>query len=79
MRGEKEEPAAMFSYITPAQRVPQDHPLRPIRALADKALRALSPQFDKLYSKVGRPSIPPERLLLALLLQYFYGFEVNGC
>jgi transposase len=75
MRGEAEDPAAMFSYITPAQRVPQDHPLRPIRALADKALRALSPQFDKLYSKVGRPSIPPERLLLALLLQYFYGIR----
>jgi transposase len=75
MRGEAEEPAAIFSYITPAQRVPQDHPLRPIRTLADKALRALSPEFDKLYSKVGRPSIPPERLLLALLLQYFYGIR----
>lgn len=75
MRGEAEDAGAIFSYITPAQRVPPDHPLRPIRDLADAALRALSPQFDKVYSKVGRPSIPPERLLLALLLQYFYGIR----
>jgi len=75
MRGETEEPQPMFFYGTVGQRVPQDHPLRPIRAMADEALRALSRDFDQLYSKVGRPSIPPERLLRALLLQYFYGIR----
>jgi transposase len=58
-----------------AQRVPQNHPLRPVRKMADAALHALSSDFDKLYSKVGRPSIPPEHLLRALLLQYFYGIR----
>jgi transposase len=75
MRGDAEEPEPVFSYITAAQRVPQDHPLRPVRAMADEALRALSAEFERLYSKVGRPSIPPERLLRALLLQYFYGIR----
>jgi len=75
MRGEGDDPQPMFSYITVAQRVPQDHPLRRVRAMADEALRALSSEFDRLYSKVGRPSIPPERLLLALLLQYLYGIR----
>jgi transposase len=72
MRGEAAETDAMFSYISPAQRVPADHPLRPVRAMADEALRALSPQFEKLYARVGRPSVPPERLLRALLLQVLY-------
>jgi transposase len=75
MRGEGEDPQPMFSYITAAQRVPQDHPLRRVRAMADEALRALSPEFSRLYAKIGRPSIPPERLLRALLLQYFYGIR----
>ncbi len=75
MRGDSTDPEPVFSYITTAQRVPQDHPLRRVRAMADEALRALSPQFDRLYSKVGRPSIAPERLLRALLLQYFYGIR----
>src|SRR6267142_4476454 len=75
MRGDNADPGAMFSYIRPAQRVPQDHPLRAIRAMTDRALQALSPEFDRLYSKVGRPSIPPERLLRASLLQYFYGIR----
>ncbi len=75
MRGDAIDPEPVFSYITTAQRVPQDHPLRPVRAMADEALRALSPEFDRLYSKVGRPSIAPERLLRALLLQYFYGIR----
>jgi transposase len=72
MRGEAAETDAMFSYISPAQRVPQNHPLRPVRAMADEALKALSPQFEKLYARVGRPSVPPERLLRALLLQVLY-------
>jgi len=72
MRGEHEETGALFSYISPAQRVPKDHPLRGIRELVDAALRELSPQFERLYSHTGRPSIPPERLLRALLLQVLY-------
>ena len=75
MRGDERPDEPMFSYITPAQRVPQDHPLRPIRKMADEALKALSSEFDEMYSRVGRPSIPPERLLRALLLQYFYGIR----
>ena len=65
MRGEGDDPQPMFSYITTAQRVPQDHPLRRVRSMADEALRALSREFSRLYSKTGRPSIPPERLLRA--------------
>src|SRR5262249_9360097 len=53
-------------------RIPADHPLRPLRAMVDVVLRELSPQFDLLYSRVGRPSIPPEHLLRALLLQVLY-------
>jgi transposase len=58
-----------FSYISPEQRVPQDHPLRSLRAMTDEALRGLQPRFNKLYSKTGRFSIAPEKLLRALLLQ----------
>jgi transposase len=56
-------------------RVPADHPLRPIRAVVDEALEVLSPEFERLYSKIGRPSIPPEKLLRALPLQAFYGIR----
>jgi len=62
----------MWSYVPLEQRIPVDHPLRPLRAMVDIVLRELSPQFDQLYSKVGRPSIPPEHLLRALLLQVLY-------
>ncbi len=72
MRGELEEPEAIFSYITPAQRVPQDHPLRGIRKVVDAALEKMSPRFQRLYARTGRPSIPPERLIRALLLQVLY-------
>jgi len=72
MRGEDEKQDGMFSYVSPEKRVPQDHPLRPVRQLVDQVLKEMSPQFARLYSKVGRPSIPPERLLRALLLQIFY-------
>jgi transposase len=75
MRGDDEDQGPVFSYIMPAQRVPSDHPLRPIRKMTDDALKSLSSEFDRLYSKVGRPSIPPERLLRALLLQCFYGIR----
>src|SRR5712691_1998902 len=72
MRGDDRQQAGMWSYISPEQRVPQDHPLRPIRAMVDAILAELSPEFATLYSPVGRPSIPPEKLLRALLLQVLY-------
>jgi transposase len=72
MRGNDQPPDSMFSYVSPEQRVPQDHPLRAIRQLVDDILREMSSEFDRLYSTVGRPSIPPERLLRAQLLQIFY-------
>jgi transposase len=62
----------MFSYLSPEERVPANHPLRPIRLLVDQALKSLSPDFSRLYSAYGRPSIPPEKLLRALLLQVLY-------
>ena len=62
----------LFSYVRPDSRIPKDHPLRTIRRITDAALSALSPQFDALYATEGRPSIPPEQLLRALLLQAFY-------
>jgi transposase len=62
----------MFSYLAPEERVPANHPLRPIRGMVDIALRALSVWFDEIYSRYGRPSIPPEKLLRALLLQVLY-------
>jgi transposase len=62
----------MFSYLSPEERVPAKHPLRPIRLLVDEALKSLSPAFSRLYSAYGRPSIPPEKLLRALLLQVLY-------
>src|SRR4029453_13769156 len=75
MRGDDRQPDSMFSYVSAEQRVPQDHPLRAIRALVDDILRDMSPDFDKLYASVGRPSVPPERLLRAQLLQIFYSIR----
>jgi transposase len=72
MRGEDDRSSAFFSYIPVERRIPADHPLRVIRTLTDAALVELSLDFDKLYARDGRPSIPPERLLRALLLQAFY-------
>src|SRR5262244_1219659 len=72
MRGPDEQQNHFFSYISPEQRVRKDHPLRPIRAMVDEVLKELSPEFQKMYSRVGRPSIPPEQLLRALLLQMLY-------
>src|SRR5215469_9451322 len=72
MRGIDTTQSAMFSYISPERRVPKDHPLRQIRVLCDVALRALSREFDRMYSNMGRPSIAPEKLLRALLLQILY-------
>lgn len=72
MRGDDQQASHLFSYLSPEQRVPADHPLRPIRAMTDEALRRLSPKFEALYAATGRPSIPPEHLLRALLLQVLY-------
>jgi len=75
MRGDDPRHDGMFSYITPEARVRSDHPLRPIRRMTDAALERLSPRFDRLYSTMGRPSIPPEKLLRALLLQMLYSIR----
>jgi transposase len=72
MRGADEQPGSMFSYVSLEERVPQDHPLRAIRRITDRALERLSPRFGTLYINFGRPSIPPEKLLRALLLQALY-------
>ena len=72
MRGEDSKQEAMFSYLSPEKRVPTEHPLRSVRAMVDSVLEQMSPRFAKLYAEVGRPSIAPERLLRALLLQIFY-------
>ncbi len=75
MRGEDRQQATMFSYLSPEQRVPADHPLRAIRVLVDEALRELSSLFEGMYSDGGRPSIPPEKLLRALVLQLLYSIR----
>ena len=72
MRGADQRSEGIFSYVRLEQRVPADHPLRAIRDLVDAALKELSRDFGRLYSREGRPSIPPEQLLRALLLQAFY-------
>lgn len=72
VRGSDDQTSHLFSYLSPDQRVRADHPLRAIRPLTDRALAELSPQFDAMYATVGRPSIPPEQLLRALVLQALY-------
>lgn len=72
MRGSDHQQSGIFSYISAEQRVPKDHPLRAIRVMVDAALRRMGAQFDAMYAKVGRPSIAPEKLLRALLLQILY-------
>ena len=75
MRGHDTQQAGMFSYLSPEERVPVTHPLRPIRQYVDTALTALSPQLAQLYARTGRPSIAPEKLLRALLLQVLYSLR----
>jgi transposase len=72
MRSKDVQETAMWSYVSPEERVPADHPLRPMREMVNEILRTLSPDFNRIYSIYGRPSIPPERLLRALLLQVLY-------
>ena len=73
MRGRFQDQGGLFSYISPEDRIPAAHPLRRVRALVRDVLTDLSRSLGKLYSREGRPSIPPEQLLSALLLQVFYG------
>jgi transposase len=75
MRGQRERSGFLFSYVSIEDRIPASHPLRRIRKLADQALDRLNPTFCKLYASEGRPSVPPEQLLLASLLQAFYGIR----
>src|SRR5437867_9674889 len=72
MRGPDEQTNHLFSYLSPEQRVCADHPLRAIRTMTDRVFADLSPRFSKMYSDIGRPSIPPEQLLRALVLQSLY-------
>ena len=72
MRGDDQQNAHLFSYLSPEERVPADHPLRAVRRMTDAALDQLSSRFALMYSKTGRPSVPPEQLLRALLLQILY-------
>jgi len=72
MRGQDHQQSDIFSYLSPEQRVQQDHPLRAIRAMADLALESMSKRFDSMYAKTGRPSIPPEKLMRAQLIQMLY-------
>ena len=78
MRGDDQQQAPVFSYLMPEQRIPQSHPLRAIRALVDRALREQDLHFYALYARRGRPSIPPERLLRALLLMALYSIRSEG-
>jgi transposase len=75
MRGQDNQQSDMFSYLSPEQRVRPDHPLRAIRAMADLALWSMSARFEEMYSQTGRPSIPPEKLLRAQLLQMLYSIR----
>ena len=76
---ERGEQAGGTTHEAAQQRVPADHPLRAVRALTDHALKTMSRRFAGLYAKTGRPSIPPEQLLRALLLQVLYTIGANGC
>ncbi|MGH6864297.1 MAG: transposase, partial [Methylocella sp.] len=75
MRGEDERSGSLFSYVDLEARVGQDHPLRMIRAIVNEALARLAGDLSALYSRMGRPSIPPEKLLRAMLLQAFYSIR----
>jgi transposase len=77
MRGNNNNSESMFVYLSPEAFVPKNHPLRPIRAMADKALAELDTEFQAMYSRTGRPSIPPEKLLKGLLLQALYTIRSN--
>lgn len=72
MRGSDQQQGEVFSYLSPESRVRKDHPLRAIRTMVDETLRVLSPEFDRMYARQVRPSIAPEKLLRAQMLQMLY-------
>jgi len=78
MRGTDDKPAAMFSYVSAEERIPRDHPLRTIRTFVDEILRDMTREFDALCATHRHPSIPPERLLRAQLLQLFSRCGASG-
>ena len=75
MRGDDQQQSELFLYGSLEQRIPQDHPLRPVREMTDAALESMSRRFDQMYAKCGRPPIAPERLLRSLLLQALYSIR----
>ncbi len=75
MRGRDTQQSTMFSYLSPEDRVPADHPLRPVRSIVDQVLARLDRRFEEMYAAIGRPSIAPEKLLRALLLQILYSIR----
>lgn len=77
MRGFEQQSDALFVYVSPESFVPKEHPLRPIRHMVDTALENLSPVFSQMYSHTGRPSVPPEQMLKAMLLQVLYSIPSN--
>ena len=72
MRGDESGQTGVFSYVQPEERIPADHPLRAVRRLLNEALKGMTDVFDRMYARSGRPSIAPEQLLRALLLQVLY-------
>jgi transposase len=79
MRGKDHQQSGMFSYISAEQRVPQEHPLRAIRAMADAALGELGPRFEAIYATNGRPSIPPEKLRARCCCRSCTRCVASGC
>jgi hypothetical protein len=79
MRGPDEQTNSMFSHLSPEQRVRPDHPLRASRRMTDQVFATLSPRFTKMYSDIGRPSIPPEQLLRALCGSLSTRCAASGC
>ena len=79
MRGADYQQSGIFSYISAEKRVPKDHPLRAVRAMVDVALRNMGPQFDAMYAKVGRPSIPPENCCGRCCCRCFIRCAASGC
>ena len=75
MRGDDVQQGGMFSYVSLESRVPADHPLRGIKRLLDEALKGMSRDFERVYAREGRPSIPPERLVRASTLQILYSIR----
>jgi transposase len=77
MRGIDHQQSDMYSYVSPETRVRADHPLRTIRRMVDEALKNMTERFEAMYAKTGRPSIPPEKLLRAQLVQMLYSIRVT--